>query len=150
MNGHNRLHQGKSRPRRPSYHVHLAFGGGGSGGGHLDAGGGLLDRLVLGQEASSVNQTEEHKREDEQVTEEFSLKLGSASVGIFVTFATYIYVNIYEYIYLPGWHGAAEHSATVDENVFVTVRVGDVFSALPRPRAFDLVQAETQNVFVVF
>lgn len=72
------------------------------------------------------------------MTEEFTFKLCNAS----------IYINIY--IYLPGWHGAAEHSATVDENVFVTVRVGDVFSALPRPRAFDLVQAKTQNVFVVF
>lgn len=61
VNGHNRLRQAKSWPRRPSYHVHLAFGGGGSGGGHLDAGGGRLDRLVLGQEASSVNQAEEHR-----------------------------------------------------------------------------------------
>lgn len=57
-NGHNRLHQVNSGPRRPSYHVHLAFGG---GGGNLDAGGGRLDRLVLGQEASSVNQAEGHR-----------------------------------------------------------------------------------------
>lgn len=52
--------------------------------------------------------------------------------------------------YLPGWHGAAQHRATVNENVFVTVRVGDVLSALPRPRAFDLVQVKTQTGFIAF
>lgn len=61
VNRHDRLHQAKSRPRRPSYHVHLTFGGGGSSGGLLDAGGGRLDRLILGQEASSVNQAEDHR-----------------------------------------------------------------------------------------
>lgn len=58
--------------------------------------------------------------------------------------------HIYKYTYLPGWHWAAEHSATVDENVFVTVRVGDVLAALPRPRAFDLVCAKTQNALAAF
>lgn len=31
----------------------------------------------------------------------------------------------------PGWHGSTEHSATVDEDVFMAVWVGDIFSALP-------------------
>lgn len=52
---------------------------------------------------------------------------------------------IHKYTHVPGWHGPAEHSATVNEDVFVTVRVGDVLSALPRPRAFDLVRAKKKQ-----
>lgn len=45
----------------------------------------------------------------------------------------------------PGWHGSTEHSATVDEDVFMTVWVGDVLSALPWPRAFDLVRTRDRT-----
>lgn len=37
-----------------------------------------------------------------------------------------------------GWHGSTEHSATVDKNVFMTVWVGDIFSTLSWPRAFNV------------
>lgn len=37
-----------------------------------------------------------------------------------------------------GRHGSTEHRTTVDKDVSVTVRVGDTFSTLPRPGAFNI------------
>lgn len=66
VNRHNRggFLQAKSQLGRSSYHVNLAFCG---HGGQLDVSGGRLDGLVLGQETSSVNQTNRNKKKGRKV-----------------------------------------------------------------------------------
>lgn len=61
VNRHNKggFLQAKSQLGRSSYHVNLAFCG---HGGQLNVSGGRLDGLILGQETSSINQTNRNKK----------------------------------------------------------------------------------------
>lgn len=118
--------QSESQPRSSSHHAYLTYRG---HGGRLRVLAGGLDRLLLGQETSSVNQTGRRRKANAK-----QLCIFSATGELTGD--------------KPGGHGPTEGGATVEGDVSVAVRVGDALAALPRPRTFNLSQGGRRSVLL--